>query len=233
MPTFSQVVDKVVQIGLRPGRRLDVQAYTRASIRECQVLAVFARDMIEDAFMTDKTEPFIWKRPAELRILKTLYYKSFNIWPQYLPPGKIQRDEDYYYYGGPDYYALAGVHDKEVEVLVAYYAYAPRFTYYDANSRPAYYLIPPENDPNTEEKWQYLNSQGQYVDNLATPEEEEAARKKVTNWLLFDWTELIEEGALAKLFKVVNDDRATTSFSLYKSYQKDLLKGERTETLMD
>lgn len=225
MPTFSQVVDNVLKRGGRPARGLDAQAYVRASIRECQALAVFARDLIEDQFNTDGNDPYIWTRPATLRIVKTFLYVAKDIYPDYLPPGKIQRDQIYFYYGGPTYYALAGVGDTATEINVAYYAYARRFVYYAEADRPAFYDI-------TNEKWQYLDG-GSFVDNLATTALEEAARDKVTNWLLFDWTELIEEGGIAKLYKNLGDPRATSAFALFKSFQKDLLKGERTETLVD
>lgn len=230
MPTFSQVVDTVLKRSGRPARGLDAQSYVRASIRECQVTAVYARDLVEDKITTDGTDPYIWTRPQTLRILKTFAYlpgaKNYEtIYPDYLPPGEIQQGQTHYYYGGPTYYVLAGVGDQPVDVAVAYYRYAIRFVYYNVDSRPAYYDI--ENG-----KWQYLGSGG-YVDNLATPELEEAARDLVTDWLLFDWTELIEEGGLAKLYKNMGDERATSSFALFKSFQKDLLKGERTETLVD
>ena len=41
----------------------------------------------------------------------------------------------------------------------------------------------------------------------AAPEEQEAARDQVTNWLLTDWYELCIEGGLAKLYNSINDDR--------------------------
>lgn len=228
MPTFSQVVDNVLKRGGRPARGLDAQAYVRASIRECQVLAVFVRDLIEDKFNTDGTDPYIWTRPTTLRILKTFKYVARDIYPDYLPPGKIQQGQLHYYYGGPTYYVLNGVGNTAVEIGVAYYTYAPRFVYYAETTppiRPAFYDI-------DNSKWQYLQN-GVYVDTLGSDTLNQAAQDLVTNWLLFDWTHLIEEGGLAKLYKNLGDGRSVSSFALFKSFQKDLLRGERTETLVD
>ncbi len=53
------------------------------------------------------------------------------------------------------------------------------------------------------------------------------------NWLLKRWYEMILEGTLAKIYKTVGDERSKTSFSLYKSFQQDLLASERVVYLSD
>ena len=80
-------------------------------------------------------------------------------------------------------------------------------------------------------KWQYLDANGDYIDTLGTTLLDEAARALVTNWLIFDWFDLVLEGTLAKIFKINADQRAVSTFALFKSFEKDLLKGEVTASL--
>lgn len=220
--TFSAAVDDVLVRSGRPERRADAISYVRQTLRECQVYkkVVFARDLIEDQ-LTATTDPYIWDRPSELRILRTVKYSSQydcrgqNIYPKFLRPGKIQESEDYFYYGGPNYYAFKGVNVGGT-IGVGYYSYFKKLPYYAADARPAVF------DLNTD-SWTYLTA--------TTDVEKEAARALVTNWLLFDWYDLILEGALAKILKTVNDERAPSTFALFKSLQKDLMAGEEIDSL--
>lgn len=234
MSTFSEVVDTIVTRSGRPARRKDIESHVRATIRECQVEAVFARDLYEDTIVTDGTTPFIWERPVNLRIMKTVNFLNINtgeiIYPEYFPPGKIQKDIPFYYYGGPTYFAFSGLGDAGVNLNVAYYTYAPRFIYYAENSRPAFFDFDPDSE--TFNTWQYLSA-GSYVSTLGSAALDEAARELVTNWLLFDWQHVIEEGGCAKIFKTVGDPRDRPAYALFKSFVGDLSRGERTETLGD
>jgi hypothetical protein len=54
-----------------------------------------------------------------------------------------------------------------------------------------------------------------------------AARLTVSNWLLFNWFEMIVEGALAKLYKTTQDDRAVSSFALFSSFKTTFKQGEQ------
>ena len=220
---FSELVDRIVIRSGRPDRIADIRSYVHASIRECQMLAYFARDMTEDT-ITATAGPHIWERPANLRLMRTARYPG-DIYPNFAGPGKRQLDEDYYYYGGSNYFAFSGIATGE-EINVAYYSYAKRLAYYEdavVPVRPAVY-------DEELETWTYLQA-GSYVSTLGTDALDEAARNLVTNWLLLDWMDLIEEGGLAKIFKSVGDERSRTAFALFKSYQKDLKAGELIETL--
>lgn len=217
--TYSSAVDMVVVRSGRPDRRADIMAYVRQAVRECQVIAFFAHDLVEDT-LTSTGDPYLWDLPQEFRTMRTVRYNIFNrrnelIYPPNVRPGKKQREEDYYYYRGIDYLAFAGV-AADVLIDVAYYSYTKKIPYYQVADRPATFSL-------EDDAWSYLTA--------TTAAEEETARNLVSNWLLFDWYDLIVEGGLAKIFKTVGDQRSTSSFALYKSLQKDLRLGEDNESL--
>ena len=219
---FSELVDDVmVRIGRSNSRvRQNVISYTHATMRECQLLGYFDEDMIEDT-ITATAAPFIWTKPTLMRHLRTVRYDALwnhGRFPPLVRPGKLQFEKDYYYYAGPAYFTFAGVALNDT-ISVAYYAYARRFTYYEVADRPAVY----NRDDGT---WTYHDD---YDDNDAL---KETARGLVSNWILLDWKELIEEGILAKVYKMLREDKlAGVSFQLYKSFQTDLRKGATTESL--
>jgi len=218
--TFSAAVDNVVSRSGRPEKRQDIVSYARASIREIQTLKNFVRDLVEDQITATTDSPFTWTRPDKLRFMRTVRYRPGNnqvesIWPKFLMPGKVQKDVDYYYYGGPTYFVFVGV-SKDQEIDIAYYTYARTFVYYeDESNRPATYDL-------STLSWSYLTA--------STDEEKEAARNEVTNWVLFHWPHVVEEGALAKVFKSIGDPKATSAFALYKSMQQDVLEAESFES---
>lgn len=222
--TFSAVVDAVLARAQRPGRSADVIAYARQTLRECQVVQgiAFSRDLIEDS-VTATSSPFLWDRPALLRHLRTVRYNiatanNNEIYPVFRRPGKIQQGLIHFYYGGPTYTAFAGV-SNGIVIDVAYYSYFLKLPYYaDVADRPATFSL----ETNS---WSYQEAFD--VDDTTR----QAAQDLVTNWMLTDWFDLIVEGALAKLFKTVNDERSPATFGLYKSLQKDLLRGEQFESL--
>lgn len=219
---FSEAVDVVVERSGRLDRVNDIKAYINTSIRECQVLAYFARDLIEDT-ITATASPHVWTRPTRLRLLRTVRYPN-DVYPDLIMPGKRQQRKTFYYYGGPTYYAFAGAL-SDADINVAYYLYSQRFTYYAATGdvRPAVY-------DRDEETWAYLLD-GAYVTTLGTDALDEAAEDSVSMWLLLDWFDLIIEGGLAKLFKQQGDERGLSTFALYKSFQSDLKAGEVFESL--
>lgn len=220
---FSELVDEAALRAGRPDRKADIKSWANSTIRECVVLAYFARDMVEDTITADAA-PYIWTKPNNFRLLRTAKYPS-GIYPKFAAPGKRQDSFDYFYYGGPTYFVFAGV-DSGSEISVAYYAYPIRLKYYDGttgNERPAIY------DRETE-TWTYWNGTI-YVSTLGSTALDEAAQTLVTNWILQDWYDLGLEGTMAKLFKSIDDKRAGSTFGLYKSFQKDLKAGEVYETM--
>jgi len=217
--TFSAAVDDIITRSGRPDRKADIIAFVRTSIRECQVKRFFKRDMVEDTLTTD-AKPYIWTYPQEFRILRTVKYPLVNlrgesIYPPEVLPGKKQREHTHYYYGGPDYYAFAGL-DSGSEINVAYYRFSKKLPYYTTATRPATFSL----ETNS---WSYLTA--------VTDAEKLVAREAVSNWLLFDYYDTIVEGGLAKVLKVVGDERATPTYALYKSYQNDLMAAEPSDSL--
>lgn len=229
---FSEMVDNVVQ---KTGRRaaqdqVNIIGYVRQVMRECQMLAFFERDMTEDLLIAD-AEPFNWTRPQNFRRMLAVAYRNTGalngkIYPEYLIPGKRQRDHDYLYYAGPNYFTFKGI-GKDGEIEIAYFSYFRRYIYYAAGTRPAVY------DWETE-AWSYLQPDGEtYGPSLATPELEEEARDKVTNWLLTDWGETIAEGTSSKIFTAIDDPRAPKIFRSYVDMQNSLLDAEAVAAIRE
>lgn len=240
--TFSAAVDAVIQDTGRaePRTQERIKRYVRASIRESNVLEFFYRDMTEEMIIAAGANP-TWEKPDGFRIMRTVKYPIARYYPEFppmIPPGKLQRDEKYYYYGASTYVVFVGI-EKDDEVKFAYYSYPPSFVYYTAAERPAVYddgegitalSIPETSIP----QWYYRESDGSYRDantTTLTTEQQEAARDRVTNWLVFDWYHLVQEGGSAKTYKNLSDERAPATFALYKSFQQDLRKGEPYESL--
>lgn len=220
--TFSSVVDDArILVGRGPSELSRLAGFARATMREAQTQNLFYRDFVEEE-VTVTALPFTWTRPTNFRIFQTVEYPH-NVWPKFVLPGPKQwRDEDYYY-GGSNYFVFNGVAIDD-KVKLGYFIYFPFLAYYTEANRPAKYVV---DNATGEEKWLYLNTEGVYVETLATNVLEAAARAKVTNWLLTDWPELVKEGILAKAYKVNdNDQRAVSSFALFKSFLNDLVKGE-------
>lgn len=224
--TFSSLVDEVILRSQRRDRIDDIVSYARSSIRECQVLAFFEQDLIEDS-ITVTTLPFNWPRPINLRTIlaakpqdiltrrgKKIYFKN-------RPPGEVIRDEEYFMYLSGNTFIFSGLGLEINNIIdIAYFTYARKFIYYITVDRPATW------DPELE-VWSY------HANYSATQELRDEGEALVTNWLLFNWYDLILEGVLAKVFKSVGDERSRTAFALFKSMQKDLLSGERVIYLRD
>ena len=219
--TFSALIDEVK---LRSGRRdrlADIVSYARSTIRECQVLAWFEQDLVEDQFTVDAV-PFQWARPLRLRAMLAvkpngvLDRRSNPIWFKNKPPGELRFGDRYVYYLSGSTFVFSG-DDLEADQIVdiAYFTYSRKFVYYATDAeRPAIF------DPETE-TWTYLAAYD--VDDTTRA----AAQELVTNWLVEKWYDTILEGTLAKIFKAVGDMRSKMAFALYKSQQKDLQRGER------
>lgn len=217
--TFSAAVDDVIIRSGRPDRRADIVAFVRTTIRECHVRSYFRNDLTEDSIVAPQ-DGYVWEYPQEFRMLRTVRYPLVNrrgesIYPPEVLPGKNQRDKTYFYYGGPGYYVFAGISALD-KIDIAYYSVSKKIAYYEKAARPAVFSV-------EDDAWTYLTA--------TTPEEKIIAEAKVSNWLLFNYYDLIVEGCMAKTLKVVGDPRAGASYALYKSYQKDLIYAEPSDSL--
>lgn len=224
--TFSALVDEVQTRSQRKDRTNDIVAYARSTIRECQVLAFFEQDMLEDQ-LTVTALPFLWTVPLNLRTLlaaspnAVLDRRGKKKWFKNIPPGQKIVDVEFYLYRSGDSYVFTGTDlENASKIDIAYFTYTRKFVYYAVADRPATY------DPETE-LWTY------HATYDVSDAKRTEARNLVTNWLVFRWYDLILEGTLAKLFKVINDERSKSTFALYKQMQKDLQSGERIVLLND
>lgn len=215
---FSEVVDFVIGLTGRRERKQDIARWLNATMRECQNTDYYERDMTEDQITTSAV-PHVWPRPRLFRRLRTVYYPSVDSWPRYYPPGNKlrERPDDYYYYGNSTSYVFNGL-AAGTNIDLAYYSKTRYFQYYEEAARPAVY----DREADT---WSYLQN-GSYVATLGSTTLDEAAQVLVSNWLLDEWEYVLQEGTLAKLFKAIESARATSSFALYKSHQKDIMAGE-------
>jgi hypothetical protein len=221
--TFSALVDDVIARSQRRDRILDVVGYARSTIRECQVLAFFYQDMLEENLTADAV-PFIWSRPVNFRSMLAIQNPDLGnrgekLWLPERAPGQQVLGETRYVYLSGDAYVIAGATIGET-FPIAYFNYGRRFKYYSVADRPAIF-------DDELETWAY------HANYIMTTELQQAGRDLVSNWLLFRWFQTMVEGTLAKIFKAVGDERSRTAFALYKSQQSDILHGERVVYIGD
>lgn len=214
--TFSAAVDDAVNRSGRPDRIASVVGYVRQSIRECELLAHFYRSMKEET-LTASASPHTWVVPAGFRDFETVRYGSITdaqgnfIYPKFKSPGKAQFSVDYYFYRSLDTFVFSGVSSGDA-IDLAYFINQPKLAYYTAETRPATYSL----ETGT---WTYLSG-------TTDPAQQQADQDLVTHWLLFDWYDVIVEGAVAKLLKATQHPSAPSAFALFSSFKKDILKGE-------
>ena len=242
---FSETVDSIIARCGRPDRQADIVDWLNSTIRETQCRALFYKDMCEDQIAA-VSDPLIWTYPRKFRQMKcvkypdqiTMYDGTYTIglgstYIDMVQPGKLQRDTWQYYYAASNYLTFCGCGSDGSMMSVAYYTYLPRLQYYALGQRPATWTQWSD-DPNQDGFWSFLDGSPNYdpysgVDPTPT---QKVGIAKVSNWLLLNYTELLKEGVLAKVFKSIKDnDRAATSYSLYKQYQQDLMSFEAYEAL--
>ncbi len=224
--TFSAAVDDVIVRSGRPDRLADAISFVRMSIRELQTIKgyMFDHDIVEDQ-ITANAEPYVWTPDTTIekrwRTMRSVQYPEIfaatgnPIYAHYVGIGMKQNEYDYYYYKTGNSYVFVGASgddSTEVAINLAYYSYSPILAY---ESVVADRVASFELETNV---WTYLEA--------SDDDEEIAARLLVTNWLLEKWYDSVIEGALAKLYKTVDDDRARSSFALYSSYKKTLTEAE-------
>lgn len=233
---FSEVVDTVILRSGRPDKKADIIDWTNATIRESQTIALFPKDRVEAQFQATSC-PFIWPIPRNMRNLEAVKY-GVDTYPDYIKPGKLQsmKTTGQYYYAASTYYVFSGVgnpNDTYVDpvtgigdntISVAYFTHLQKLSYYAVGTRPA--VLNEDTDI-----WTFLDGTqvpftGPFTD------AQETAINQVYNWLLGQYTDMIKEGVLSKVFKSVKDnERAATSYSLYKQFQQGLLQNEGVEAL--
>lgn len=217
--TFTAAVDTCVARSGRADRRNDIRSYVRLTMQELQTMGLFKRDLIEDEITPD-ADPYIWTPPTQFRRFWTVSYPALyaqngdTIFPKALDgPGRAQNREPYYYYPSGESFVFVGHH--EYDFNIAYFEYFPAYRYYETGTEVASF----DDETNA---WSYLTA--------STAEDQAAARLLVSNWILFNWFDVVVEGALAKLYKVVDDPRMSPTYALYKQLQSMFTSTERSLT---
>lgn len=224
--SFSSLIDEVILATGRPGSLINAVQAANLTVRECQTLGLFARDMDELAYVVDVT-PYVFTRipnPGPWRILRTAKYVNAGVYPGLAMPGKKQKNLDNYFYAVNNDYVFSGVMVGDTLALAAYW-WAKSLTYYARygtntaqfpggpyDIRPAYY------DDNLN-KWQYWTGTV-YADTTGVPATDALYQLQSTNWLVSDWRDLIISGTKSKVWNSVNDTRGPIEFSAYKASQK-------------
>lgn len=214
--TFSAAVNLAIQRSGRPDKLSDIIGFVRQTIRELQVVdgAIFMKDLVEDTF-TASTDPYVWTYPNTFRKMYSVQYPDLvsengrPVRPRFVQgPGRALDENTWAYYASGDSFVFVG-HDGGT-IDVAYVTYIKPLVYYSTNA-PADFSL-------EDYTWSYLTA--------VTDQEKADAQALVSNWVLFNWFESVVEGCLAKLYKLYGDERAVSSFALYKSYQKDMKSAE-------
>lgn len=227
--TMSAAVDACLRRSGQLNRRNEIIAFIRQTMREIQAKGSFRRDVVEEQ-LTATSDPYVWTLPTTAnRLLPFVQYpeifdsQGLPIWSRQIDIGPRQRHYDFFWYQAGDSVVFAGHGNSTTTINVAYFAWFTPLAYFEESARPARYWD--ADDTTGLPTWTYLTA--------VSDSEQEAARNRVTNWMLMHWFDTIIEGALAKLYKLVGDDRAVTSFALFKQLEESLLDTEPSVSISD
>ena len=79
--------------------------------------------------------------------------------------------------------------------------------------------------------WNEEDQVFEYDPSLNTPELQEAALAKVSNWILNRWEDTVAEGLRAKVYKRTSDtERARTCYSMFQSMRSGMWTSENAQT---
>lgn len=233
--TISQLGDEAIARSRRFDRRTNIEAMVNATIRECHAspqkegqAILYDKNLVEVSVAIDvaSTIPFIWTPPNTMQKLMTVRYPSVfdsenePIFPDFIRPGRRQRNEDSYYYRVGNQYAFKGHGGTSENIEVAYYNFPTRLQYHQTVAdRPAFY--------DEADGWTYQNVGG--VDYDLDDTNRALGESLVSNWLIFDWYETVLEGVISKLYKAAGDrDRSVTHFSAFGTMRGTLMTTEES-----
>lgn len=229
--TFTAAVDAVVVRSGRAPLRAEAASMVRQTMRTCQVLGDFDGDRREEQITAD-ANPFQWHVDTEFRKIESaklstrLGPRGEFLYYQKAPPGTLAAHrqfsglQDLVYYRGGDIIAFAG-HAVDSVIDVAYFTYFPPMRDFGSNI--------------TQRPWRYDTLTAEWIDQRGnfplqqdgTPDPRaNIPQDYTTNWMLFNWFELIVTGALSDLLNAVNDPRGRQEFAKFRALQTDLLKAE-------
>lgn len=229
MTTFSQLVDSMILETRRPDLAQEIVSYVNQTIRELHFhpetnnAILYRENLIEDQLVADSDDAFIWSipNPALWQCPGAVCYPNQSdengdpIYAMERVPGRNMVGQKYYYYRAGNYISFAGFGGINSLINFAWYEYPKRLKYQSSASREATW--------DDESGWAYADPQ---------PADDDAAlviQKRVTNWLLLRWGDIVAEGVRAKIYKRVSDEaRGRTSYSLYSQLRKGLVTSEST-----
>jgi len=210
---FSELIDIVIARSGRPDRFADAVSYSNQTIRDVQAKGFCWRNRIEAEIVTD-ADPFLWPTPVNFQSMGFFRYPN-NVYPR-TRLGLNQEETRERYYGGPGYIGFTG-HGAGAIVQTLYYSFRARLQYYVLDARPATVIVDPDTDALV---WTY-NTVGS-INYNSTPALQLRAQQLVSNWVLERWNDMVQEGTLAKLFKLIGEDsRAATAYALFQQIRAE------------
>ena len=228
--TFSAAIDRVVERAGKSPLREDIASLVRQVIRTNQVLSDFPQDRSETSFIVDVV-PYQWRLPVFfrkieiVRIMNRFGPRGEPLLFKKSPPGNIGlissviANEKRTYYRGGDIIAFGG-HRSEDTLGVSYFSYLPPMADFgnELTKRPWRYDL-------VGQTW--VDQRGNYgtlTDGSADPRAESELQAS-TNWLLFDWFELVVKGAMSAILNATDDPRGPKIFAEYSALQSALKRG--------
>lgn len=212
---FSELIDGMLVRSGRRDRLSDLTTYLNMTIREVDASGDFVKSHVEEVIPISGN-PTTWPRPVGVKNIVTVQYPGL-IYPDPIPVGPLQRsyirEGKPYFYESGNYVVFANAGDLG-SINVAFQQRPKRLLYYEEGNRPAVW-------DETERLWTYLPAYD--VDDATRT----LARSLVTNWLLINHQDTLEEGTLAKLFALTEDkERSRVTYSLFKQMLASVMQEE-------
>lgn len=228
MTTFSQMVDEAVFESKRPDMLTEIATYLNQTIREVHFRPdinaplTYRENFKELSLTVDRDSGFSWDipNPATFQRIAGIRYTSMVSrggrypWAVEKVPGPGIEPDEYFFYrvGSTLVFGNAGGTGSVIDL--GWFEFPNRLKYYPKATRVAEY--------DDELGWLYAGG--------VTPDQQEAARRVTSNWLLLRWHDVLMEGVRAKIYKRVSDDvRQRTSYSLYQQLRQGLWINEVVE----
>lgn len=206
MKTFSDMVDSVANIIARSDEMELISSAVNGAIRRLQSQNYFPYDLKELRISTAgaSNQPFLWKDlPKDLRTIQYARYSTGVSAVPTTPSRQMESLRGNYYYACAGYIVFSGA-PANGHIDIAYYRLLPRLNYYaDQTGAPAVYNY-------EEDKWLYRQKDVErnryvFVESLGDSDAEEAARNKVSNWILENYDDAVQAIAVRDMVNVAED----------------------------
>lgn len=227
MTTFSQIVDSLIAESRRPDLKADIVTYVNQTIRELHLkddssTILYSDNLIEllltptDGNIVDNR--FVWDIPAPqgFQHVEAVYYPLVGEYARKRKPSSIflHEDDPYVWYRTGPALAFSGFGGSGAEILLAYFQFPRRLTYFSTATRPAVW-----NEAN--ESFAYLPAYD--ID----PTTRANARNQSTNWILDRWEDVVMQGTRAKLYaKLADDVRMRQAYSAFEKWKASMIAAE-------